>query len=499
MRRGGFGGAAAFGLLLALARADLAPEEWEAARKEAALLAAQAGELERKLDLVHVLGREDSARAARLLLDLAEPASARQHDLSGRVAKASEEFARIDRQLRKKHGVDAALDEDPRWRKRRETLVGLRQELSAESAVLDAIGSAFATIRTREGVAVLLDAARLPSSEVRRGALEALLGQPGESHVDAILGLLPAAPVRVLDWIGARRVRKGLDAAASCLLAEESAVARAAVAALRALDDPRAVPPLVAARRKASGLLAEEIELALFHFTGRQFQGAGADAMWEGWWRAEGEEWLRTAGTERHAGAVRRGDTDFYGIETRSERIVFVLDRSGSMEESGKLATAKGHLERTIRGLAPGVKFAVVFYNQEARAWQKPPLMVPATPDQKRKAIAWFATLPPQGATAMFPALAEALRYAKVGGGASPTDPKGADTIFLLTDGAPTDADGKALADDAREAAIRAFLEANRELKCVVHAIGVGPDHNVELMMRLARETGGVYKAVGTE
>jgi HEAT repeat protein len=73
-------------------------------------------------------------------------------------------------------------------------------------------------------------------------------------------------------------------------------VARAAIAALRALDEPRAVPPLVKARQRARGLVAEEIDALLFRFTGKRFAGVGADAMWAGWWKAEGEAWLASAG-----------------------------------------------------------------------------------------------------------------------------------------------------------------------------------------------------------
>ena len=79
----------------------------------------------------------------------------------------------------------------------------------------------------------------------------------------------------------------------------------------------------------------------------------------------------------------------------------------------------------------------------------------------------------------------------------SKTDPRGADTIFLLSDGAPTEAGGVALLrGPALEEAVRAFLDANRAYGCVVHTIGIGPEHSRSLMQRLARETGGTYKAV---
>ena len=144
------------------------------------------------------------------------------------------------------------------------------------------------------------------------------------------------------------------------------------------------------------------------------------------------------------------------------------------------------------------MKFAVVFYSHEVAVWKNPPALLPGDPGNRRGATAWFMKLEPVGSTMTFDALAKALEYAKVGGGKSATDPKGADTIFLLSNGAPTDIGGNAaLTGAALEEKVQAFLEANRAFGCVVHTIGVGPQHNRKFMKRLAKETGGTYKAVG--
>ena len=113
------------------------------------------------------------------------------------------------------------------------------------------------------------------------------------------------------------------------------------------------------------------------------------------------------------------------------------------------------------------------------------------------RAKEWFMGQKHVGSTLLFPALHKALEYAKVGAGKSATDPLGADTIYLLSDGAPTDATGTLLTGDVLEQEIARFLEANRGFACVVHTIGVGPQHDRALMARIARETGGTYKAVG--
>lgn len=524
------GRALVLGLLLALpARAELPPEEWERVRLEAARLIPKAGERERKTALIGAVRREDSGRAARLLVELAAASAERQEDLAPRAARAADDFLKVDRQLRKKYGKGVkreVLEADAEWKKRRKAFDDLGADLDAESAVLDALGQAFGEVRSPEGAAVLADAAdpavagARRSLEVRTGILAALLKQP---FSDALLVFatdaeMPYGRVRVLGRIAAEKSAKGFDTAVACLGAKEPVVVRAAVAALIALDDPRAVAGLVKARQHATGLVAEEIELGLFRFTGKKFSGAGADSMWAGWWKAEGEAWLASAPAERYEGGPGgRGGAEFYGIETRSNRIVFVLDRSDSMKypvpqkgpvtgskEDGavpggtKLEVAKNQLARTIRKLAPDVSFGVVFFGGNVQVWQKPPGLVPATPENKRSAIEWFEKLEPDGSTPTFDALADALLYAKVGGGKSATDPRGADTIFLLSDGAPTEG-GANLQGAPLEAAFARFLESNRDFRCVVHTIGVGPDHNRELMMRLARETGGTYRAVGVD
>jgi hypothetical protein len=527
--------ALALALLVASpARAELPPEEWERLHIEAARLQAKVGEGDRKKALIDAVRKEDSARSARLLVGFAASSATRRDDLVPRTANAADDFLKIDRQLRKKHGRGVkreVLEKDSAWRKRRTALDELRADLDTECAVLEAVGEALAALRSEGAAALFADAAdpdvaaARKAVEVRTAIVAALCAQPGDRFEGAILAFateadMPHVRVRVLDRIAARKMPGGFDVAVPCLGAKEPLVVRAAVAALKALDDPRAVPPLVKARQGARGLAAEEIDLLLRRFTGKKFSGAGADAMWAGWWKSEGEAWLASAGPERFEGGVGgSGGADFYGIETRSDRIVFVLDRSYSMRlpvpqkgpvsgakrDEGvaggtKLEVAKNELERTIRKLPPDVHFGVVFFGANVKSWQQPPGLLAATPENRKRAIDWFAALDPEGSTPIFAALSEALRYAKVGGGKSATDPAGADTIFLLSDGAPTrPGTDELLLGPELEAAIQDFLEANRGFRCVVHTIGVGPEQNRELMMRLARETGGTYRAVGVD
>ena len=528
-----WGRALVYSLLFALsADADHEAAAWRKLRGQARTLAKKAGERSAKLALIRQISDEDSARATKLLMSLAAPTVARRDELREKADKAARRFSKIDKQLRKKYGPNVSLyklKENKFWRLRREAHRAALAKIQTGTHVLAAIGQACARVRTREAAAVLVDTAdpvvaqARQSAAVRSGILACLWRQPFKHVVHQLVVFAtdasgPRERMRVMHWIGSNKVKEGFKATAASLHAAESVVARTAVETLKQLDDPRAVPELISARKQAQGLLAEEIELALHYFTGKKFFGIGADTMWSGWWSSEGQAWLAKATKKRHDAAERRraSGAEFYGITTRSNRIVFVLDRSGSMAEkvprrapvSGsntrdapvhgrtKIEVARNQLARTIRRLPAGVKIAIIFFSSRAKEWQRPPTMVPATPENKRKGIAWFMQLEASGGTLLFNALHRALEYARP----SKADPNGADTIFLLSDGAPTRRRGRsALKGDALEAAVAGFLIANRYHKCVVHTIGVGPRHNRSLMRRLAEETGGTYKAVGTE
>lgn len=524
-------------LLLSIAapvRADLSPEDWSRLRREAAELNAKDGEAERKSTCIEKLAEEDSARTVRVLAEMAVAASEKHGKLEHRLEKAEADYSRIHRKLRARLGKKARRSEfekDPKWVRARAEVDQLTEDVRTEELVVQWVGQAFAQMRSSEAVAVLVDtsdktiAEARKSDRVRNGILEALWSQPPDQVVDYVLAFatdekLPEARTRVLGWIAKRRVKKGYAVAVQSLHARESSVARAAVAALAELGDRRCVPELIKTLRGAKGLLAEEIEVALHDFTGQKFFGPGSGGMYAGWWRDNGEAWLRSPPRSPEAGGAHpqpKGGAEFYGIATRSNRIVFVLDRSGSMKEpvpqpkgpttgakhdrvpgKNKLEVAKNQLARTIRSLQPDVKFAVVFYSNDVHTWHDPPALLPATTTNKRRAIEWVKRVTAQGSTLIFDALRMAHRYAAVGDGSGAKDPNGADTIFLLSDGAPSDAAGtKLLARPEIEKEVKDFLDANLSYRCVVHTIGVGPKHNRALMQRLARETGGTYKAVG--
>jgi len=508
-----------------VARGELEDDAWREANKQAKRLMKEPGLLQNKQKVVALLAQDDTERAAKVLVKWTTTSiKLRDRDLRSELDEAQEKFDKLVKILLK------AYDTLPPGRKEdkdnydiaKARLDRARSNFEAEGELHRLLAKAFERLESEEAVTYLLkegekQVARAKGegmATVLMGILACYVRQPVERVGERLLdhareGDLPEARIRALNWIASSKVEGGFDAAVACLSAPQEVVVRSAVFTLEVLNDPRCVKPLIDRLKGAEGLLQEEIERTLHYFTGQSFDGDFG--VWSTWWEKEGDSWFKTDDGERYPTnpdskkVEKGGTTTFYGVETRSKRIVFVLDRSGSMragmnaegggqppprestDEKSKMQLAREQLKWSIETLPKGVHFNVIFYCTDVQVWKEPPEMVPATKENKQAAVDWFMEIPADGYTRTFDALAKALDYA---GGKN-----GADTIFLLSDGSPTAVDaGEPLEGEALEAEYAAFLEKNRIYKCVVHTIGVGRAQNRPLMMRIARDTGGTYR-----
>ena len=183
----------------------------------------------------------------------------------------------------------------------------------------------------------------------------------------------------------------------------------------------------------------------------------------------------------------------FYGVHSFSDKILFIIDVSGSMdqvpggEEGGgrqKIEVAREQLAGYINNLGATDRFNVVFFNHEVMPWQ--PKMLEATEPNKRQAIKWIRDQPPLGGTNIHDALEEGFRIALRATGA-----RSVDTIFFLTDGKATN--GKVQDPEKILAEVR---EWNRTAGIRIHSIAVG-EHDEVLLRGLAEGTGGKYVVAG--
>lgn len=162
------------------------------------------------------------------------------------------------------------------------------------------------------------------------------------------------------------------------------------------------------------------------------------------------------------------GDHSFMGVEGRGKRVVYVIDRSGSMN-GDRLSNTRYELKRSIRALPADGEFFVIFFDQRALPMPAPGL-VPATGANKDRYSKWIDQQTAGGGTDPTEALLQALAL-------------GPDSIYLMSDG---------VFDAASAQAVRA---ANGS-ECIINAIAFHDPAGEEVLKRIARENGGAYRFV---
>lgn len=281
-------------------------------------------------------------------------------------------------------------------------------------------------------------------------------------------------------------------------------VRSAAMKLLAAVPDKGSVPALIEALGAEVGRLIDDAEAALETLTAESFNGDAQ--LWRDWW-SKNKDTFEVAGGPAAAGApgavAKRawkdapGKVSFYGIATRSGRILYVIDRSGSMLEpigegktgpgaQTKFEAAKAQLLGSLRGLKDGDVFNVISYSSDVSRWQK--TMTTSNEKVRDKAAKYVEReLQAQGGTNIYDALMDAFRVAGIGT-ADKAYQSNVDTIFFLTDGKPSVGE----VQDPAEI-LKRVKEWNRLARVVVHTVGVGKDHDAAFLRQLAEDNGGQY------
>jgi HEAT repeat protein len=369
---------------------------------------------------------------------------------------------------------------------------------------------------------------------VRRRAVLALCATGDARAADAALALVPdrepAVRCAALEGLAALGSPAVLPAAREALGDESWQVRSSAIAALGRVRDKASIPLLIGCMETEEGRLRADAAGALAALTGRSF-GGRAD-LWRRFWESNAERYelpdeaelqkLRARQAER-AGEYS-GGVSYHGIDTPSRRIVFVIDVSGSMEQSvmekerfegggypsmKRIDIVKTELARTIERLEPYVRFNILAFATDVRPWKKD--LVPANALNKSSALSWIGRLEAIGGaskqalaevglvaaadleggrTNTYGALMRALG-ADGGGRHGPDYEVDVDTVFFLSDGRPSHGAYIVPEDILRE------VRAKNELrKVVIHVIAIG-DVQVEFMRALAVQNGGQFVDLG--
>lgn len=168
--------------------------------------------------------------------------------------------------------------------------------------------------------------------------------------------------------------------------------------------------------------------------------------------------------------------------ETVPKDILFVVDRSGSMEEGGKMTQAKAALSYCIRKLDDQDRFAIVDFATGVNLFESS--LSAGTEANKARALRYVSKLEASGGTNIQAALAEGLPLLA-------EHPGRMSMVFFLTDGLPT------VGETRVEELLRQAAAKNKSLGARLFTFGVGSDVNTLFLDKLAEANRGARDYVG--
>lgn len=238
-------------------------------------------------------------------------------------------------------------------------------------------------------------------------------------------------------------------------------------------------------------------------------QSIGADKpeWWKDWWAKNGSNFaIAEAAAKLQARDEKRGGDylEYFQLEITSDRILFIVDRSGSMAEpaqrrdrygkaSGgettKFTYVQDELERLLQALPETTQVNVLFFSDGVEAFRTAeggrPELIELTPRGKNDIVRYVRNIAPKGGTNLYAALDRALDIAGRGLKDSAYD-SAFDTIYLLSDGKPT---AGPVVDE--QEILKRVAEANILGRVKINAITFGDANNAKFVAELATRSGG--------
>jgi Mg-chelatase subunit ChlD len=382
----------------------------------------------------------------------------------------------------------------------------LKEQLDMEYRILEKIETSLASLTNAKAILWMAKTVLLRDRFWKCRCIAAhALGEIGDrAHLKALEKALgdrdPRVRAGVLVSLGRIRAEEAVQVIVKSMSDKDWMVRSAAIEALSKIRDPGSFEAILARMQKEDGLLKELCAEALENITNQKF---GQDVeIWKRWW-AENAEKVRAGNRpEPKKPPKPRNPEDgryYHEIPVKTKRSIFILDVSQSMSYStehytekpkpgdpSRLDLAKEELIKVIKAYDKKVTFGLIAFHTVVKIWR--PRIVRSNPQMKDDAIEWIEDLRPTGTTNIYGALEAAFQMAGMGMGDKYYAPA-ADTIFLLSDGAPTNQD---LSEDDSERILRAVRKWNSLKRMKIHTIGL-KGHSVDFMSRLAAENGGEY------
>lgn len=366
--------------------------------------------------------------------------------------------------------------------------------------------AAMAKDPTLDLVPALLELLHDGEPNVRIAAANAI-GVALQPHVDETLEKKPGADVITLRDQAFTKLEE---------LLQRDAIWQVRSAAAYALAITRckaAIPVLIRGldaelqRKKDPWAMDVRLHRLLEGLTGQKVV-RGSIEPWKAFWASEGPTFaVKPAAKAGQPEPTSDKYEKFFNIEVESDRVLFVLDFSGSMAEPVRLkvrttAVAAGvettkaalvieEMKRLIMGLPDGALVNLIVFSDGVRMWRQDggrPALVKLDDDARDDLLGNFLdSLRPAGPTNLHDALATALDF----GGRGLHDKyyaAGFDTLYVITDGAPTA--GPVVDKDEIRRRVR---EQNALRKIAINCITFGDQNDTAFLEPLAAENGGRY------
>ncbi|MDF1797763.1 MAG: VWA domain-containing protein [Planctomycetota bacterium] len=380
-----------------------------------------------------------------------------------------------------------------------------RHEPVLRAVALRALESRLATDRVEPHLLVaIMTAGRDPDGFVRMTATEILQPRTERFVTDYFLGALERGEVRPevfaehLDglsdkdfaaWMKAKKLRL-FDYVRLRLEHPDWREASRSLALAPRFEVAEIVPLLIQglgvwSLRSTGGSrrVCTEYQRALKTLTGYDF---GRDpAVWARWWTtalAGGK--LPELAQER----PEQTEATFFDLRPSSDRILFLIDRSGSMRERQegnrtRFQDAMERLQYTLRDLGPETQFGVVLFNSTGHKFRNE--LVSATPETLKELETWGERVQPDGGTDLHSGLRVALPGI-VEGTTHPTQIP-YDTIVVLCDGETESASWVA----------PWLAKYNLDARVAFHCVNIGGQPG-GVLEALAKGSGGTFVNVET-
>ncbi len=199
----------------------------------------------------------------------------------------------------------------------------------------------------------------------------------------------------------------------------------ASIRALSRMPDARSVEPLINIHTE-SGRLKAEAKNALWTITG---QILDHESHYKTWWEKNKDTYVPPAFPVLHFNAELKsseGWNNFYGLPLFADRILFILDRSGSMSPS--LSECKEKILSIVRSMGSEKEFNVIFFNEGLSYWKITTTgLAPATEENIKNLRDYFDRISAEGKTLTERAVYTALAF---------MGPMcNLETAFIITDG----------------------------------------------------------------